>query len=147
VGGALHALNFGCSAQEYYEQANDEILVVIQAEHVEAVDRAEEIYSVPGIDAVFIGPNDLAASMRTSDGKPPSSGEFEDCLGRIREACARTGVAAGLHVFSIEEAQRRIAEGFRFLAVNSELKFMLEGASKVAKALAPEGRAGELARY
>src|SRR3954470_21669009 len=64
VGGGLHALNYGTTAESYYQKADDEVLVVIQAERVAAVEVADEIYSVPGVDAVFVGPNDLAASMR-----------------------------------------------------------------------------------
>ena len=108
---------------------------------------ADEIYSVPDIDAVFVGPNDLAASMRAADGTPPTKAELEAVLTRIREACARNGVPSGLHVYSVEDAKRRIAEGWRFLAVGSELKFMLLGASEVAKQIHPERLEKELARY
>src|SRR5713101_5815674 len=72
VGGSVHALNFATSASEYYARANDEILVVLQCEHIQAVRDAAEIFSVPGIDAIFVGPNDLAASMCSKEGKPPT---------------------------------------------------------------------------
>jgi 4-hydroxy-2-oxoheptanedioate aldolase len=147
VGGGLHAMNFGCSAEDYYCKADDEILVVIQTEHIAAVEIADEIYSVPGLDAVFVGPNDLAASMRQADGTAPSKQHFEDTLTRIREAAQRNRLPCGIHVFSIEDARRRIAEGWQFLAVNSELKMMLQGASALASAIHPELSAGELAKY
>src|SRR5881394_3381931 len=63
IGGQLHAINFECDPATYYARANDEILVVLMAEHVRAIEEAEEIFSVPGIDVVFIGPNDLSHSM------------------------------------------------------------------------------------
>jgi 4-hydroxy-2-oxoheptanedioate aldolase len=147
VGGNLHALNFGCDAGAYYRAADEELLVVIQAEHIEAIDRADEIYGVPGVDAVFVGPNDLAATMRAPDGTPPSTEAFEDALRRIREACRRQKVAAGLHVFSIEDAHRRIAEGWQFIAVNSDVKFLTQGAADIARAIHPDRLTGELARY
>ncbi len=148
VGGGLHALNYGASAEDYYARADDEILVVIQTEHIAAVECADETYAVPGVDAVFVGPNDLAASLRGPDGTPPSKPLLEATLTRIREACHRQEVAAGLHVFSIEDARRRIDEGWTFVAVNSELKFMLQGAAEVARATrqgAPE--TGDVAKY
>ena len=74
VGGGFHAINYGCTADEYYRNADDEILVVLQTEHIQAVEIADEIYSVPGIDAIFIGPNDLAYSMRSADGTMPQQG-------------------------------------------------------------------------
>jgi 4-hydroxy-2-oxoheptanedioate aldolase len=147
VGGGLHAMNFGATAEAYYKHADDEILVVIQTEHIDAVERADEIYAVEGIDAVFVGPNDLARSMFSADGTPPDGERFEATLTRIREACARHGIASGLHTFSIADAQKRIAEGWRFLAVNSELKMMLQGAGDVAKAFAPGTGGGDVAKY
>jgi 4-hydroxy-2-oxoheptanedioate aldolase len=147
VGGGLHALNYGASAEEYYKRADDEILVVIQTEHIAAVEVADETYAVPGIDAVFVGPNDLAASLRGPDGSPPSKELMEATLTRIREAAARQGIASGLHVFSIEDGHRRLAEGWRFVAVNSELKFMMQGASDVARAFDSRPLAGDVAKY
>jgi 4-hydroxy-2-oxoheptanedioate aldolase len=147
VGGSLHALNYGATSDAYFARADDEILVIIQTEHIEAVELADEIYGVGGIDAVFVGPNDLGASMRSADGTPPDRPTFEAALTRIREACARQGVASGLHVQTIEQARQRVAEGWRFIAVASELKFMLEGARSVAEAMHPELRAGDVARY
>src|SRR6516165_4494599 len=73
VGGSVHALNFKTTAADYFAHADEELLVVLQCEHITAVDHADEIFSVPGIDAIFVGPNDLEASMRSSDGKPPSA--------------------------------------------------------------------------
>src|SRR6266536_17428 len=50
VGGAAHALNFGATPADYYARANDELLVVLQCEHIQAVRTFDEVYSVPGID-------------------------------------------------------------------------------------------------
>lgn len=146
LGGGLHALNFGTSSDAYYKNADDEILVIIQTEHIDAVEIADEIYATPGVDAVFVGPNDLAASMRAPDGSPPDPERFEQTLTRIREAAERQGIAPGLHVFSIADAQKRIAEGWKFIAVNSELKMMLDGANAVVKATT-KGAGAEMAKY
>ena len=147
VGGGLHAMNYGATADEYYQKADDEILVVIQTEHIAAVEVADETYAVPGIDAIFVGPNDLAASLRAPDGTPPTPARMEQVLTAIREAAARHSVPCGLHVATIEQARRRIDEGWRFIAVGSELKLMLDGAADLAKAIHPELAAGELAKY
>ena len=127
VGGALHALNFGATPEQYYARANAEILTVIQCEHIAAVERADEIFSVPGIDAVFVGPNDLRASMRSVDGKDPSADAFEAALDRIFRSCEKNFVAAGIHCFSAEEILMRKAQGWRFLALGSDLSLMLGG--------------------
>ena len=104
VGGGLHALNFGATADEYYSKANDEILVIIQTEHIDTLDRLDEIYSVPGLDAVFIGPNDLRYSMRSADGEFPTKERFEDAITRIREAAKRCNLPSGLHTPNAEVA-------------------------------------------
>lgn len=147
LGGALHALNYGCTAEEYFRRADDEILIVIQTEHIKAVDIADEIYAVPGIDAIFVGPNDLAASLRAPDGTPPSKELMEQTLTRIREAAKRQGVPCGLHVNSAADALRRIEEGWQFIAVGSELKLMLEATTDLLNKLNPQRAAGGLANY
>ena len=56
VGGGFHAINYGCTAEEYYKHADDEILVVIQTEHIKAVEHADEIYAVPGLTRSLSAP-------------------------------------------------------------------------------------------
>jgi 4-hydroxy-2-oxoheptanedioate aldolase len=147
IGGGLHAMNFGCTAEKYYQAANDEILVVIQTEHIRAVEIADEIYSVPGIDAIFVGPNDLAASLRAADGTPPSKQQMEDVLQRILAAAKRHGVPCGLHVQTPADALRRAKEGWQFIAVASELKMMLDGVTALVDAVNPGREKGDLAKY
>lgn len=146
VGGAVHALNFDTDAGDYYAHANKEILVVLQCEHIDAVERADEIFSVPGIDAIFVGPNDLAASMRGKDGSPPSAEATRDAMEHILKTCQKHGVAAGLHCGSGIEAKIRIEEGWHFLAIESELKMMLNAASTALSDLGGTAQS-DLARY
>ncbi len=145
VGGSMHALNWGATAADYFAKVDDELLIALQCEHIDAVRNFDEVYSVPGVDVVYVGPKDLEASMRAPDGTPPTEEVFEKTLAEILAGCKRLGVAAGLHTFSAEEAKRRIADGWHFVAVASELKFMTDGAT--AAVLATGGRAGEVAKY
>lgn len=147
VGGAAHALNFGTTAPDYYAHANDELLVVLQCEHIRAVEDADAIFSVPGIDAIFVGPNDLAASMRTKDGKPPSAEATARAMKHILQTCQKHGVAAGLHVTSGEEARQRMDEGWQLVAVGSELKMMLSAAKDLLQRTGAGAAPGELAKY
>jgi 4-hydroxy-2-oxoheptanedioate aldolase len=147
IGGGMHSINFGATAEEYYRRADDEILVVIQTEHIAAVEIADEIYSVPGLDAVFVGPNDLSYSMRSAEGTFASKETFEGTLTRIREAAQRNHLPCGLHVFSPADALRRAREGWQFIAVNSELKMMMEGAAELMKHISSDTDAEDLARY
>jgi 4-hydroxy-2-oxoheptanedioate aldolase len=133
IGGQLHTCTFATSGSDYYAKANDEIIVVVMAEHVDAIERIDEIASVPGIDVIFIGPNDLLNSM----GKPPAfhsdDPQFTGSVKRVLEAAKKNGVAAGIHVVDPAQAQQRIAEGFQFIAIGSEAGMMLSRASDIAK--------------
>lgn len=146
VGGSVHALNFDTDPGTYYAKANDELLIVLQCEHIVAVNNFEDVFSVPGIDAVFVGPNDLAASMRSADGKPPSPEAFKDALAKILACCKKLGIAAGIHTFSVEEAKMRIADGWQFIAINSELRMMMDGAKRLLDGLGIQ-KAGDMVKY
>ncbi|MGH7127810.1 MAG: HpcH/HpaI aldolase family protein, partial [Planctomycetaceae bacterium] len=146
IGGGLHALNFSATAGEYFAHANDEILVVLQTESPEGVENAEAIYSLPGVDAIFVGPNDLWAQMRTTGGEPTAE-QHEAMMQRVLAAGKKVGTPVGLHVQTAEDAQRRIQEGWQFIAVGSELKMMISEAQKICRALDQRPQTGDLARY
>jgi 4-hydroxy-2-oxoheptanedioate aldolase len=147
VGGSVHALNFACSAADYFARANDELLVVLQCEHIQAVENADAIFSVPGIDVIFVGPNDLAASMRSKDGKPPSAAATNEALKHILATCRKHNVAPGYHCMNPDEVVMRREEGWKFLALNSELKFMMSGVADALKKAGVGRASGEMARY
>lgn len=147
IGGNQHVLNFDCTSPEYYAKANDELLIILQCEHIEAVRNADAIFSTPGIDAIFVGPNDLAASMRTPDGKPPHADATKEAMQHIFDMCRKHKVAAGVHTFTPEEARLRIDEGWQFIAINSDLKLMLDGAANALRGIGGNRLRGELAKY
>ncbi len=147
VGGALHALNFDASAGDYYKHANDEILVILQTESPEGVDNAEAIYSLPGVDAIFVGPNDLTFQMRGPDGVDPTPDELQAMLQRILATGKKVGTPVGLHVQTPEQVQQRIAEGWQFIAIASELKMMMNSAQQIVSALDLKSGTADLARY
>jgi len=147
IGGQLHAINFECDPATYYARANDEILVVLMAEHVKSIEHADEIFSVPGIDVVFIGPNDLHNSM----GRPPAfesdHREFNDALAHILKIARKYGIAPGIHVADAAAAQRRVAEGFQFVAITSEAGMMLSKAQEIAQTLGLAAGKTAVAKY
>jgi len=147
VGGSVHALNFATDANDYYAHVNDELLIVLQCEHIQAVEAAEQIFSVPGIDAIFVGPNDLAASMRSKDGKPPSAKATKEALDHVLATCKKHKVAAGIHCGSADEVNVRSADGWQFLAISSELKMMLTGAAAELQKLGSGVAKAEIAKY
>ena len=147
VGGGSHNLNFGATAGDYRAQANDEILVVLQTESPEGVANAEAIYSLPGCDAIFIGPNDLRFQMRAEDGTFPSAEEHEAAIQEVIRAGKTVGTPTGIHEMDPEGALSRAEQGMQFIAVASDLKFMVERATEAVETVFPERTVGDVARY
>jgi 4-hydroxy-2-oxoheptanedioate aldolase len=147
AGGGMHALGFDASADEYYQRANDEILVVLQTESPTGVENAEAIYSLPGCDAIFIGPVDLSFTMRSPDGRMPSREEHEAMVQRVIAAGRRVGTPTGIHCMEPEEALARTQQGMQFLAVGSDLRMLTTRAETVVRTLFPDAAKGPFARY
>jgi 4-hydroxy-2-oxoheptanedioate aldolase len=147
LGGGMHAMNFDATAADYFQKANDEILVVLQTESPTGVANAEEIYALPGVDAIFVGPVDLRANMRTAGGPEPTNVEFEAMLARVVAAGKKTGTPTGMHTMDTEAAQLRARQGMQFIAVGSELRMMTQKAEEIVKALDLSPAKKDLARY
>jgi 2-keto-3-deoxy-L-rhamnonate aldolase RhmA len=118
------------------DHVNSNTLTVLQIESKRAVEAREEILSVPGIDAVMIGPADLSISM----GVP---GEFQhplmiEAIESIRETCDRLGVVPGIQTRAIPQARYWKERGMRFLGCGSEIGFLFEKAKETAAALLAE---------
>lgn len=146
VGGSVHALNFATDAAEYYKRANNEVLVIVQAEHIDAVSKIDQILSVPGVDAVFVGPNDLLASMGKTPQMETDDPEFVEALDKILRSAKTHGVAPGIHVADSNAAKRRIEQGWQFIAISSELGFMNQAAGTALESLGRRVSA-PIARY
>jgi len=85
---------------DYMECANEEVFLAVQIESIQAVEHAEEIMAVEGVDGCWIGPSDLAASMGVDPNTPEGLKARDDAISRVLEACRKTrkisGFAAGL---------------------------------------------------
>ena len=108
---------------------------------------AEAIYSLPGVDAIFVGPVDLRAQMRAADGTEATDEEFEAMLQRVIAAGKKTGTPTGMHVMDPQTALKRAEQGMQFIAVGSDLRLMSTQAASTLQALGIEGTRGEAARY
>ena len=105
------------------------------AETAESVANIDDILGVPGIDVVFVGPNDLHASLGAAPAFDSNLPAFNDALARILASAKRHGVAPGIHVPDAAQARRRIAEGWQFVAISSEAGLMLAKAAEIVKEL------------
>ena len=147
VGGGMHALNFAAAPGDYYQRANDEILVVLQTESPQGVENAEAIYRLPGCDAVFIGPADLRFTMRAADGRFPTADEHEAMIQRALAIAREARVPLGMHVMDPATALARAAQGMQFIAVASDLRMLTACAQQFVAAIWPDRSGKEIARY
>ncbi len=147
VGGGMHAMNFAAAPGDYYARANDEILVVLQTESPLGVENAEAIYSLPGCDAIFVGPNDLRAQMRTPDGADPTPQAHEAMVQRVIAAGKKVGCPTGIHAMDPASALERASQGMQFIAVASDLRLLTQKAQETLQTLLPDRSSSELARY
>jgi 4-hydroxy-2-oxoheptanedioate aldolase len=149
AGGGMHSLNFAASVGDYYERANDEILVVLQTESHTGVANAEEIYRLPGCDAVFVGPLDLRFNMRSPDGAFPTDAEHEAMIQRVIQIGRDAGTPTGMHVFTPQDALRRAEQGMQFIALGSDLRMLTTAAQDIIGAISADGsgQGSDLARY
>ncbi len=93
-------------------------------ETVEAVDNIDGILTTPGVETIYVGPNDLSVSMGL--GRDCVDPAFHDVLDHIVARCVEHGVVPGIHC-NPGNVQERIERGFRMVTVNSELTAMRTG--------------------
>jgi 4-hydroxy-2-oxoheptanedioate aldolase len=112
---------------DYYRHANAEVVCIPMIETKGALDRIDDILSVPGIDAVYVGPADMSITL----GLPPAmdnGGAFEDARIAIAEACARHDVIAGIYG-NAALAAKHVAAGYRLITVHSDIAAIATGAA------------------
>ncbi len=127
--GPVRALLY--SGADYPKHANDTIVTFAMIETAAALDNLDEILSVEGLDAIYIGPSDLSLALGcnpTFDDLDPKAAEAVD---HILARAKAHGVVAGIHNGTPESAQKRIAKGFQFVTVSSDARLMAAGAQQV----------------
>ncbi|MBK0329686.1 HpcH/HpaI aldolase/citrate lyase family protein [Rhodobacteraceae bacterium F11138] len=130
VAGGTRASRFGL-ATDYFEQAEQQIAVLVQVETVDALTRLEEIAGVPGVDGVFIGPSDLAASIGHLGN--PGHAEVQATLKDAVERLKAIDKPAGILATNSADAIRYRSWGYSFVSGAVDLGLLLRGAAGVLK--------------
>jgi len=112
--------------RNYAAEANGQIACIAMIETQEGLDNLEAIVSTPGLGGIYVGPSDLALSL----GLPPRGDSDEPrhvaAVERILAACKRAKVPAGIHTGGLEWSRRRLAMGFDFVTLGSDIGFMMQ---------------------
>jgi 2-keto-3-deoxy-L-rhamnonate aldolase RhmA len=119
---------------EYYDAANAQILIAVQIETRPALDAADAIAAVDGVDVLFVGPNDLQAALGLKPRYDSTEPELLAAYERVLAACRRHGKAAGILTASPEGARQRRADGFTFVGMGNDLAYMIAGAKSALAA-------------
>jgi 2-keto-3-deoxy-L-rhamnonate aldolase RhmA len=131
--GLARAQGYGVDFDDYMANANQDGLLMLQIEHIDAVNKIEDILSVPGIDGTYIGPYDLSCSM----GLPGQLDhpDVEAAKQKVLEATRRKGLAPGIHLVhprtAKDEFARHVELGYRFIALGTDILFLGDSAREM----------------
>jgi 2-keto-3-deoxy-L-rhamnonate aldolase RhmA len=127
--GIARAQGYGANFQEYIDIANENIAIILQIEHIEAVENMDAILQGEGIDCVVVGPYDLSGSM----GKigQVTDPQVLEAISEVREACMRAGVPLGIFGATADAVQPYIEQGFKLITVGMDVMFLGSAARNV----------------
>lgn len=131
--GIVRAQGYGLSFQDYVTHANESTAVIVQIEHITAVENIADILAVPGVDAAFVGPYDLSGSM----GRLGQVDHIEvlAAIEGIRLACERAGMPLGIYASSAAAAKPYLEKGFTLIAAGIDALLLGQAARQIVQAL------------
>jgi 4-hydroxy-2-oxoheptanedioate aldolase len=127
--GPIRATLYG--GNDYQPKANETIVVFAMIETRQALDNLDEILSVKGLDAVYIGPADLSLALGCNPTFDDVDKPVAEAIDMILAKAKEHGVVAGVHNGTPEGALKRIAKGFQFVTISSDARLMAAGAQQV----------------
>lgn len=131
--GLARAHGYGLNFKEYVESANDEIAVIVQAEHYRAVENIEAIVQVEGVDAIQLGPYDLSASMgKMGQVDDP---EVVDAVEHVIKTCRDANMAIGWFGVTAESVKPYIERGCSLITAGVDTTLLASAAREMLKSL------------
>lgn len=131
--GPVRALLYG--GADYPQHANDTIVVFAMIETRQALDNLDDILSVEGLDAVYIGPSDLSLSLGCTPRMDQDEELVVQAIDHILARARAHGVVAGIHNTAPEYALKMIDKGFQFVTVSSDARLMAAGAQQLLRTM------------
>jgi 2-keto-3-deoxy-L-rhamnonate aldolase RhmA len=131
--GLARAHKYGAASNNYLENANRDLLIMIQCEHKDAVKNFDDILEVKGIDSVFIGPYDLSASMGLTG--QVSHPEVLGTIRLVKDKCRKAGMPYGIYSSTTEDMVSEIKTGCTFLLTGVDANMLLNSYADLLKKL------------
>jgi len=136
------------AGSDYGDRANQDIVVMPMIETAEALKNLDDILSVPGVDAVYVGPSDLSLALGLKPRLDQTDPPVVEAQQKIVEACKRHGIAAGIHNNTAGYALKMVASGYQFVTLASDGRFLAAKAAEEVNAVRKSGvQAGKLPAY
>ncbi len=120
--GLARAHQYGMNFQGYVESANEELAIILQIEHIQAVENIEAIVQVPGIGALLVGPFDLSGSMNLLG--QVNHPRVKAAIMRVVEACKAAEVPAGIFASDPETAAHWIKAGVNLIGLGIDVAYL-----------------------
>lgn len=131
--GATRAHGYGIHFKDYVDRANEDLMVVIQIEHIDGVRNIDSIVEVRGVDVIFIGPYDLSASMGLMG--QLDHPEVLEAISKVEKVCADKGMYMGYFGMTPESVQPYIDKGYKLITCGTDAGFLVDGATKTLSGL------------
>ncbi|ATN37046.1 2,4-dihydroxyhept-2-ene-1,7-dioic acid aldolase (plasmid) [Rhizobium sp. ACO-34A] len=118
------------AGSDYFQHANDTVVTMAMIESEQAVKNLEEILKTPNLDAIFVGPSDLAVTMGEAPGFDPRYPAVYEAIEYIAAKCKEAGVIPGIHCGSVAYGRDMRAMGYRFMAYLSDFRMLQMAVSR-----------------
>lgn len=126
--GLARAHQYGLNFQNYVDSANDELTIILQIEHIQAVENIDSIVQVPGIGALLVGPFDLSGTMDLLG--QVNHPEVKAAITKVVEACKTAGLPVGIFASDPETAAHWVAAGVNLIGLGIDVAYLLNGAQE-----------------
>lgn len=123
---------------DYFEAHDREILKIALIETAKGIENLDAIAATPGLDMIYLGPNDLGVSYGAKPSYTPNHPKVDEAMDRVVEAARKHSLAAGMHAASKEVARSAASKGYNFLSLGYASKIMMGAAAQVLNDALPE---------
>ena len=132
--GPIRHATYG-AVSNYQKIANDEVIVIPMIETQQALDNLDAILDVPGIDAIYVGPSDLAFSLGLTPKLDQEEPKILAIYDRLIAECGKRGIYPGIHCGTAAYAVRAIRMGFRLTTIANDSGLMAKAALEAVDAV------------
>ncbi len=143
--GPNRAVQYG--GADYWQHANEEVLLLAMIETTKALANLDEILSVPGLNGIYVGPGDLSLSMGYAPTLDPDAPVVLEAMESIRSRTRAAGLIAGVHTDSAKTALKRFDEGFQFCTILNDARLLAAAAQAEVRAVKGQAQAQAAKTY